>query len=92
MERADELEERPAAAVDPPAEAGEHAPPGEPRGGVGERPVARAADLVDGVVTAVVAVDVVTDLIEAIPAIAGESMEVLGNIGEALGDVLDFDF
>lgn len=52
----------------------------------------RAGELVDGVLTGIVAVNVVSDLVETIPKFPNESMEVHGNIGEALEDVMDFDF
>ncbi len=84
MEREDELDELSRMAAD-------HAAEERALGPVGERAVVQPGDVVDGVATAIVGIDAITDLIEAIPKIAGGSMEVIGNIGEALGDVLDFD-
>jgi hypothetical protein len=37
-------------------------------------------------------VNLLGEVAGAVPKVASEGMEVLGNIGEALGDVLDFDF
>jgi hypothetical protein len=48
--------------------------------------------LIDGAFSVIATVDVLTDVAGVLPKVASESMEVIGNIGEALGDVLDFDF
>ena len=48
--------------------------------------------LIDGAFSVIATVDILTDVAGALPKVAGEGMEVIGNIGEALGDVLDFDF
>jgi hypothetical protein len=85
MEREDELDELRRRAADHLAEA-EATYPERERAGV------QAGDVVDGVATAIVGMEAITDLIGAIPSIAGESMDVIGNIGDASGDVLDFDF
>ncbi len=48
--------------------------------------------LIDGAFSVIATVDIIADVAGALPKVAGEGMEVIGNIGEALGDVLDFDF
>jgi hypothetical protein len=89
VERDDELDERRRAADDA---VNANVSPEVAPGGELDRPGVQAGDVVDGVFTAIVGVDVMTDLVKALPKVASEGMEVIGNIGEALGDVLDFDF
>lgn len=91
MGRGGELEER-EAKVDRAAGASVTVPPEEVQDREAEQPVLRVGDLVDGALTAAIAVDTAHHLIEEIPGIANDAMEVIGDIGEALGNVLDFDF
>lgn len=89
MERDDELEGQRRAADDA---VSANVPAEMAPGAELERPGVQAGEVMDGVFTAIVGVDMVTDLVKALPKVASEGMEVIGNIGEALGDVLDFDF
>jgi hypothetical protein len=89
MERDDELEGQRRAADDA---VSANVPPEMAPGSELDRPGVHAGDVVDGVFTAIVGVDVMSDLVKALPKVASDGMEVIGNIGEALGDVLDFDF
>lgn len=48
--------------------------------------------LIDSAFSLIAAADLVSEVAGALPKVADAGMDVIGDIGEALGDVLDFDF